>query len=85
MNEWWELYCKQHSGEWKWDTKLYPEYLRPWDMWTYWWLQNMTKYKIKRNYFSDPDARWNFVYVYKDEELKGKDAVIIHQPVPRKL
>ena len=44
MKQWWLLYCKQHSGEWKWDTDIYPEYLRPWDMWTYLWLQNKTKY-----------------------------------------
>ena len=84
MKQWWLLYCKQDKGEWKWDTDLYPEYLRKWDMWTYWWLQNKTEYKIKRSYFSKPDARWNFVYIYKDEELEGLKPVIYHQPVPRK-
>lgn len=83
MKQWWLLYCKQDEGTWKWDTKLYPEYLRPWDMWTYWWLQNKTEHKIKRSYFPDPDAKWNFIYIYKEEELKGHNKVISHQPLPR--
>tara|TARA_Y100000389_G_C17436978_1_gene506134 strand:+ start:880 stop:1599 length:720 start_codon:yes stop_codon:yes gene_type:complete len=83
MKQWWLLYCKQNSGEWKWDIDIYPEYLRPWDMWTYWWLQNKTKYKIKRSYFPDPDVKWNFVYVYKKEELLGHNVVISHQPLPK--
>ena len=52
-------------------------------MWTYWWLQNKTDLKIKRSFFSKPDAIWNFVYTYKDEEAEGKDIIIYHQPVPR--
>ena len=47
MKQWWLLYCKQDEGKWNWDTDLYPEYLRKWDMWTYWWLQNKTEHKIK--------------------------------------
>ncbi|MAL52487.1 MAG: hypothetical protein CMQ68_00055 [Gammaproteobacteria bacterium] len=84
MKQWWLLYCKQDKGEWIWDTELYPEYLRKWDMWTYWWLQNKTEHKIKRSYFPHPDARWNFIYVYDKKELDESEAVIIHQPVPRK-
>jgi len=85
MKQWWELYVKQHKRKWNWDTEIYPEYLRPWDMWTYWWLQNKTKYKIKRSYFPEPDCKWNFVSVYKQEELQGQDAVIIHRPIPGKI
>ena len=47
MEEWYDRYLKQDSGEWQWDTNLYPEELRPWDQWTYWWLQNKTNYNIK--------------------------------------
>lgn len=83
MKQWWLLYCKQHDGTWKWNTDLYPEYLRPWDMWTYWWLQNKTDHAIKRSYFPDPDAKWNFVYVYKEKELKGQQKIISHQPIPK--
>ena len=85
MKQWWILYKAQRDKSWIWDTELYPEYLRPWDMWTYWWLQNKTEYKIKRNYFPYPDARWNFVCVYKEEELDGQPAVIMHRPIPRSL
>ena len=84
MKQWWLLYCEQDEKKWIWNTDLYPEYLRPWDMWTYWWLQNMTEHKIKRSYFSHPDAKWNFVYIYKEKELDGHEPIIIHQPVPRK-
>ena len=85
MKQWWLLYKKQKEGTWNWNTDLYPEYLRHWDMWTYWWLQNKTNYKIKRKYFPDPDARWNFVSVYKKEELKNKPVVITHQPIPKSI
>mgnify|MGYP000005719480 CR=1 FL=1 len=85
MKQWWLLYCEQHSDKWKWNTDLYPEYLRPWDMWTYWWLQNKTDYAIKRSYFPDPDVKWNFVHVYNKQELKGHDIVIGHQPIPQSM
>ena len=85
MKQWWLLYVDQNSGLWNWNYELYPEYLRPWDMWTYWWLQNKTKYKIKKDYFPDPDARWNFVYCYKKEELNNQPVVITHQPIPRSI
>ena len=38
---------------------------------------------IKRAFFPDPDARWNYVYVYKKEELQGTPVVISHRPIPR--
>lgn len=85
MQKWWELYQKQHNREWNWDTTLYPEFFRTFDMWTYWWLQNKTEYKIKRSFFPEPDARWNFVYIYKQEELMGQPIVIKHTPVPKIL
>ena len=83
MKNWWKLFNKQIQGKWQWDTRKYPEYFRQFDMWTYWWLQNKTDLKIKRSFFSKPDAIWNFVYTYKDEETEGKDIIIYHQPVPR--
>ena len=83
MKNWWKLFNKQIQGKWQWDTRKYPEYFRQFDMWTYWWLQNKTDFKIKRSFFSKPDAIWNFIYNYKDEEAEGKDIVVYHQPVPR--
>lgn len=82
MEEWWKLYQKQISGIWNWDTNLYPEELRPWDQWTYWWLQNKTDFKINRKYFND-DARWNFVNGYKKTETE-KDIIIYHHTVRKK-
>lgn len=79
MKQWWELYQKQHTGEWKWDTNLYPEELRPWDQWTYWWLQNKTEYAINRKYFEE-DARWNFVNGYLKTEVT-KSIIIYHHTV----
>lgn len=79
MKQWWILYQKQQSKEWQWDTTLYPEELRKWDQWSYWWLQNKTEYAIRRKYFPD-DARWNFVNGYKASET-DKPIVIYHHTV----
>lgn len=86
MEEWWELWKRQKSGEWKWDTTLYPEDLREWDQWSYWWLQNKTNYAIKREYFEGYDARWNFHHGYYESEVDGMDSIIVyHRPVPRAM
>lgn len=79
MKQWWLLYQKQQSGEWRWDTNLYPELLRPWDQWAYWWLQNKTEYAINRKYFEE-DARWNFVNGYLKTEV-NKPIIIYHHTV----
>jgi hypothetical protein len=79
MRQWWELWKVQKSGKWQWDTTLYPDAeLRPWDQWSYWWLQNKTNHAIDREYFPFPDARWNFVHGYKPEECAKEDIVIYH-------
>lgn len=83
MREWWNQYKQQTTNWGDYDPKLYPSYLKPWDMFAYWWLQNKTEFKIKRAFFPDPDARWNYIYVYKKEELQGTPVVISHRPVPR--
>ena len=84
MKQWWELWQKQESGEWKWDTELYPMDLKPWDQWSYWWLMNKTEYAIDRGYFPDPDARWNFVNTYKNSECPLEDIVIYHHTIDLK-
>ena len=82
MHQWRELWLKQRSGEWQWDTELYPDKeLRVWDQWTYWWLMNETEYAIKREYFPSPDARWNFVNFYKPDECPSEDIVIYHHTI----
>lgn len=76
MSQWWKLYQKQVDGSWQWDTSLYPEDLRPWDQWAFWWLMNKTDYKLNREYFKD-DARWNFVNTYHKDET-DKDIIVYH-------
>lgn len=77
FKEWWQLYLKQESGEWQWDTDLYPEELRPWDQWSFWWLQNKTDLALNIQILED-DARWNFVAGYRQDECKGP-IVIRHE------
>ena len=79
MEQWWNLYQKQISGEWKWDTDLYPERLRPWDQWSFWWLQNKTDHKLTVQILDD-DARWNFVIGYKADECK-QPIVLRHERI----
>jgi hypothetical protein len=79
VRQWWSLFQKQQSKEWQWDTALYPEELRQWDQWAYWWLQNRTEYAIMRKYF-DEDARWNFVNGYLKSETT-KPVIIYHHTV----
>ena len=79
MKQWWDLYQKQHDGTWQWDTTLYPESLRPWDQWSFWWLMNKTEHKLKRDYFKD-DARWNFVNTYRKTET-DKDIIVYHHTI----
>ena len=85
MSDWWQLWLKQESGEWKWDTDLYPDKeLRPWDQWSFWWLINKHNYGLKKEYFPEPDARWNFVSTYKPEECPREDVVIYHHTIDLK-
>ena len=85
MKQWWALWQVQKPGKWQWDTELYPDAeLRPWDQWSYWWLQNKTNYAIDREYFPYPDARWNFVHQYKPEECPKDEIVIYHHTLDMK-
>lgn len=80
MREWWELYQKQMDGSWQWDTELYPKELRPWDQWSFWWLQNKTEHKLNVEIFED-DARWNFVTGYRSNECVG-EIIMKHERLP---
>jgi hypothetical protein len=91
MEKWFEYYKKQKDfGEhnWPYDRNLYPSSLRFWDQFTFWWLQNKTEYAIVREYFQDPDARWNFVWPYEQEgrhECDRDDIVIYHRTLSDKM
>ena len=83
MRSWWDLWLWQECGKWKWPSDLYPyEKLKPWDQWTYWWLMNKCGgIAIKRGYFPDPDARWNYINGYHPKECPRKDIVIYHHTI----
>jgi len=89
MEKWFEYYKKQKDhGEkgWPYDRNLYPSSLRYWDQFTFWWLQNKTEYAIVREYFKDPDARWNYIWPYEEEgrcECDPDDIVIYHRTLPK--
>lgn len=76
MDRWWQLYQEQHDFKWKWETRLYPENLRSFDQWAYWWIINKENYKIEIDYFKD-DARWNFINNYKPAET-DKPIIMYH-------
>jgi hypothetical protein len=85
MHEWYELYCKQYSGEWKpegFDKDQWQKDLRYFDQTTLWWLANKEeKYKdLKIGIFHD-DVRWNYFtqYAYSDiKSTEGKPIVLRH-------
>ena len=74
-------------SEWE-RTKFDSKWLdvKPWDMlyWdqlTFYMLQYKSNYSINKEYIKD-DARWNFVWAYKQEELNGKEPIIKHHTLP---
>jgi hypothetical protein len=46
---------------------------------------NHFDFGVKTARFPDPDARWNFVSGYKEEELQGQPIVIYHYTIPHSL
>jgi len=83
LEDWFDLYQKQIKDEWWPDEDIKPKHqLKGWDQFTLWWLSEY-KYKddIKIGIYDD-DARYNYVYVYKDNECKG-EIVVWHYTVPR--
>lgn len=90
MKKWYEQYLHQREGgekQWhkKFDANLYPSSLRYWDQFAFWWLQNKTEYAIVREYFKEPDARWNFVSNYKEDECSEDNIVIYHLRTPTNM
>ena len=77
MQDWWVEYDLQISSpEWLWPQ--HREAMRPWDQYTFYRLYTSKKYKtIKLGVFPGEDARWNYVYNYRPEEIT-KDPIIFH-------
>lgn len=68
FDQWYEAYIRQQE-EWDLDPILYPPHLlRPWDMFTFWRLLYIDKWKekLKIGFWKD-DARWNFHGLREDE------------------
>lgn len=89
MNQWWLRYEQQYLAEQGivdpktigLDEELHPRHLWYWDQFTFWWLQNKTEYAINKQYFPD-DARWNFVWAYRDDET-DKPIIFHHHTLPQ--
>ena len=80
MGAWWGEYCKQNEPGY--DRQHYPADAMQWDTFTMWRLLTYGNMGVKTGRFPDPDARWNFVIGYKEEELQGQEIVIYHYTLP---
>lgn len=80
MLSWWGEYCKQNDPGY--DRKHYPADAMQWDTFTMWRLLTYGNTGVKPGRFPDPDARWNFVVGYRQEELQGQEIVIYHYTLP---
>jgi len=83
MASWWGEYVKQNEPDY--DRKHYPKAALQWDTFTMWRLLTYGKTGVRAGRFPDPDARWNFIVGYKDEELQGTERVIYHYTLPQGL
>lgn len=81
MDSWYEWYLEQRTPSW--DPTPYPEKVRPWDTFTMWNLLTNGKFDVKVGEFPSPDARWNFVNGYYEDELQGTDVVVYHYTFPK--
>lgn len=80
MKKWWTEYLIQiHSKVWPWPN--YTDRMRPWDQFTFWRLCKENELNIKVATLPD-DARWNFVYNYKESET-DKPIVVHHYTIPK--
>tara|TARA_B110000967_G_scaffold209852_1_gene268107 strand:- start:5807 stop:6526 length:720 start_codon:yes stop_codon:yes gene_type:complete len=80
MDAWYHNYRIQCKPDW--DSTPYPYDVRRWDTFTMWNLLANTDHGVKVGEFPEPDARWNFVIGYRDDELQGQERVIIHYTIP---
>jgi hypothetical protein len=82
MDEWWQLYNRQRTNQW-WPEGVGPKArLVTWDQLTLWWLTENTYSDLDISIYKD-DARFNFVYLYKEDECED-EIVIWHYTLPLK-
>jgi len=79
MNSWYRWYLEQNDP--RWDPSPYPEEVRKWDTFTMWNLLTNGNFNVIVGEFPQPDAKWNFVTGYKQDELMGEEAVIQHYTI----
>ncbi len=78
MSDWYTYYNKQITNEW-WPEEVSPkDSLQPWDQFTLWWLTNHRDISVE---IYPDDARFNFVYIYKDDECNS-EIVVWHYTIP---
>ena len=80
MDSWYRWYLEQNDP--RWDPSPYPEEVRKWDTFTMWNLLTNGNFNVIVGEFPQPDAKWNFVTGYKQDELMGEEAVIQHYTIP---
>ena len=80
MDSWYRWYLEQNDP--RWDPSPYPEEVRKWDTFTMWNLLTNGNFNVIVGEFPQPDAKWNFVTGYKQDELMGEEAVIQHYIIP---
>ena len=69
MESWWNYYHKQRTNKW-WPEGIEPKNkLIVWDQFTLWWLIENQYSDLDISIYED-DARFNFVYLYKEDECK---------------
>ena len=83
MWQWWEQYLAQNQPDY--DMGKYPKSAVQWDTFTMWKLLTYGNTGVRAGRFPDPDARWNFVSGYKQQELQGQEMVIYHYTLPAGL
>ncbi len=83
MTSWWGEYIKQNEPGY--DMLHYPESAKQWDTFTMWRLLTYGNTGVRHARFPEPDARWNYISGYKEEELQGQPAVIYHYTLPAGL
>jgi hypothetical protein len=79
MDSWYMWYLEQNDP--RWDPSPYPEEVRKWDTFTMWNLLTNGNFNVIVGEFPQPDAKWNFVTGYKQDELMGEEAVIQHYTI----
>lgn len=84
MSSWYEQYVKQVRSDYP-NTEGYPKEALGWDTFSMYYILTHTCPDVKWGYIEEPDARWNFVWGYRDDELQGTERVVYHYTIPRHM